>query len=175
MTAAAGGAQLFRAARQLSERGVTVLFITHRLEEVFQIADRITVLRDGERVSTRPATEVTRELLIRDMVGREVDQFYARRTAGGHERTVGERVCRVRGLGREGVFSGIDFDLHAGEVLGFAGLVGSRRTDVGLALFGMQPADHGTIEIGGRERRIASPRAVTNACGTTSAGCGGQQ
>ena len=148
--------QLFRAARQLRDRGVTVLFITHRLEEVFQIADRITVLRDGEHVSTRPAAEVTRELLIRDMVGREVDQFYG----VGHERTVGERVCRVRGLGREGVFSGIDFDLHAGEVLGFAGLVGSRRTDVGLALFGMQPADHGTIEIGGRERRIASPRAA---------------
>ncbi len=155
--------QLFRAARQLRDRGVTVLFITHRLEEVFQIADRITVLRDGEHVSTRLAPEVTRELLIRDMVGREVDQFYGRRTAGGHERTVGERVCRVRGLGREGVFSGIDFDLHSGEVLGFAGLVGSRRTDVGLALFGMHPADHGTIEIGGSERRIASPRAAQQA------------
>ena len=151
--------QLFRAARQLRDRGVTVLFITHRLEEVFQIADRITVLRDGEHVSTRLAPEVTRELLIRDMVGREVDQFYG----VGHERTVGERVCRVRGLGREGVFTGIDFDLHAGEVLGFAGLVGSRRTDVGLALFGMQPADHGTIEIEGRERRIASPRAAQQA------------
>lgn len=97
--------QLFRAARQLRDRGVTVLFITHRLEEVFQIADRITVLRDGEHVSTRLAPEVTRELLIRDMVGREVDQFYG----VGHERTVGERVCRVRGLGREGVFTGIDF------------------------------------------------------------------
>ena len=115
--------QLFRAARQLRDRGVTVLFITHRLEEVFQIADRITVLRDGEHVSTRPAPKVTRELLIRDMVGREVDQFYG----VVHERTVGERVCCVRGLGREGVFSGIDFDLHAGEALGFAGLVGSRR------------------------------------------------
>ncbi len=151
--------QLFQAARQLRDRGVTVLFITHRLEEVFQIADRITVLRDGEHVSTRPASEVTRELLIRDMVGREVDQFYG----VGHERTVGERVCRVRGLGREGVFSGIDFDLHSGEVLGFAGLVGSRRTDVGLALFGMEPADHGTIQIDGSERRIASPRAAQQA------------
>ena len=151
--------QLFQAARQLRDRGVTVMFITHRLEEVFQIADRITVLRDGEHVSTRPASEVTRELLIRDMVGREVDQFYG----VGHERTVGERVCRVRGLGREGVFSGIDFDLHSGEVLGFAGLVGSRRTDVGLALFGMEPADHGTIQIDGSERRIASPRAAQQA------------
>ena len=148
--------QLFRVARQLRDRGVAVLFITHRLEEVFEIADRITVLRDGEHISTRPAAEVTRDLLIRDMVGREVDQFYG----VGHARTVGRQVCRVRGLGREGVFSRIDFDLHEGEVLGFAGLVGSRRTDVALALFGIQPADRGSIEIDGREVRITSPRAA---------------
>ena len=148
--------QLFRVARQLRDRGVAVLFITHRLEEVFEIADRITVLRDGAHISTRPAAEVTRDLLIRDMVGREVDQFYGI----GAERPIGRRVCRVRGLGREGVFSGMDFDLHEGEVLGFAGLVGSRRTDVALALFGIQPADRGSIEIDGREVRITSPRAA---------------
>ena len=151
--------QLFRVARQLRDRGVAVLFITHRLEEVFEIADRITVLRDGEHISTRPAAEVTRDLLIRDMVGREVDQFYGSRGAGA-SRTIGRQVCRVRGLGREGVFSGIDFDLREGEVLGFAGLVGSRRTDVALALFGIQPADRGSIEIDGREVRIGSPRVA---------------
>ena len=149
--------QLFRVARQLRDRGVAVLFITHRLEEVFEIADRITVLRDGEHISTRPAAEVTRDLLIRDMVGREVDRFYG---VGSSRRSLGRQVCRVRGLGREGVFSGIDFDLHEGEVLGFAGLVGSRRTDVALALFGIQPADRGSIEIDGREVRINSPRAA---------------
>ena len=148
--------QLFRVARQLRDRGVAVLFITHRLEEVFEIADRITVLRDGAHISTRPTAEVTRDLLIRDMVGREVDQFYG----VGAQRTIGRQVCRVRGLGREGAFSGIDFDLHEGEVLGFAGLVGSRRTDVALALFGIQPADRGSIEIGGREVRITSPRVA---------------
>ena len=151
--------QLFRVARQLRDRGVAVLFITHRLEEVFEIADRITVLRDGEHISTRPAAEVTRDLLIRDMVGREVDQFYGSRGVGA-SRTIGRQVCRVRGLGREGVFSGIEFDLHEGEVLGFAGLVGSRRTDVALALFGIQPADRGSIEIDGREVRISSPRVA---------------
>ncbi len=151
--------QLFRVARQLRDRGVAVLFITHRLEEVFEIADRITVLRDGQHISTRPAAEVTRDLLIRDMVGREVDQFYGNRGAGS-TRAIGQRVCRVRGLAREGVFSGMDFDLHEGEVLGFAGLVGSRRTDVALALFGIQPADRGRIEIDGREVRITSPRAA---------------
>ena len=148
--------QLFRVARQLRDRGVAVLFITHRLEEVFEVADRITVLRDGEHISTRPAAEVTRDLLIRDMVGREVDQFYG----VGSGRTLGRQVCRVRGLGREGVFSGIDFDLHEGEVLGFAGLVGSRRTDVALAMFGIQPSDRGSIEIDGREVRISSPRVA---------------
>ena len=151
--------QLFRVARQLRDRGVAVLFITHRLEEVFEIADRITVLRDGQHISTRPAAEVTRDLLIRDMVGREVDQFYGNRGAGS-TRAIGQRVCRVRGLAREGVFSGMDFDLREGEVLGFAGLVGSRRTDVALALFGIQPADRGRIEIDGREVRITSPRAA---------------
>ena len=148
--------QLFRTARQLRDRGVAVLFITHRLEEVFEIADRITVLRDGAHISTRPAAEVTRDLLIRDMVGREVDQFYG----VGASRTVGRQVCRVRGLAREGVFSGVEFDLHEGEILGFAGLVGSRRTDVALALFGIQPADRGTIEIDGRSVRITSPRTA---------------
>ena len=148
--------QLFGVARQLRDRGVAVLFITHRLEEVFEIADRITVLRDGEHISTRPVAEVTRDLLIRDMVGREVDQFYG----VGSARTIGRQVCRVQGLGREGVFSGIDFDLHEGEILGFAGLVGSRRTDVALALFGIQPADRGTIEIDGRAVRITSPRVA---------------
>ena len=149
--------QLFRVARQLRDRGVAVLFITHRLEEVFEIADRITVLRDGAHISTRPAAEVTRELLIREMVGREVDQFYG---AAGAARPIGERLLRVRGLGREGVFTGIGFDLHEGEVLGFAGLVGSRRTDVALALFGIQPADAGTVEIEGRTVRIGSPRTA---------------
>ena len=147
--------QLFRTACQLRDRGVAVLFISHRLEEVFEIADRITVLRDGRHISTRPETEVTRDLLIRDMVGRAVDSLYG---ADAGVRRQGELVCRVRGLGREGVFSGVEFDLHAGEILGFAGLVGSRRTDVALALFGIQPADEGTIEIGGKAVEIPSPR-----------------
>lgn len=147
--------QLFRTACQLRDRGVAVLFISHRLEEVFEIADRITVLRDGRHISTRPETEVTRDLLIRDMVGRAVDSLYG---ADAGVRRQGELVCRVRGLGREGVFSGVEFDLHAGEILGFAGLVGSRRTDVALALFGIHPADEGTIEINGKAVEITSPR-----------------
>lgn len=148
--------QLFRTACQLRDRGVAVLFISHRLEEVFEIADRISVLRDGEHISTRRVAEVTRDLLIRDMVGRDVDQYYRH----GPARISGDVVCRVRGLGRVGAFSGIDFELRAGEVLGFAGLVGSRRTDVALALFGIEPADSGEIEINGQKVTIASSRAA---------------
>jgi rhamnose transport system ATP-binding protein len=145
--------QLFRIVRALRREGVAILFISHRMEEVFEIADRVTVLRDGRWVSTRPASEVTPTIAIRDMVGREIVELFKR--PASHP---GDVVLSVRGLGLEGVFQGIEFDLRAGEVLGFAGLVGARRTDVGLALFGIAPADTGTITLDGREVTIRSPR-----------------
>ena len=144
--------RLFRQVRALAASGVAVLFISHRLDEVFAIADRITVFRDGRHISTRPASEVTQELLIREMVGREIAELYAR---GDHE--PGEVVLRVTGLGRTGAFTDISFELHRGEVLGFAGLVGAGRTEVALALFGIAPAETGTIELEGREVTIRSP------------------
>jgi rhamnose transport system ATP-binding protein len=143
--------QLFKVARKLKQENVAVLFISHRLDEVFEIADRITVLRDGEHISTRLVEEFSREQLIREMVGREVDQFYATR----QKKNYGKRVLSVKNLSKEAVFSGIEFDLHEGEVLGFAGLVGSRRTDVGLALFGIQPNDSGVIELDAQNLGIA--------------------
>ncbi len=149
-------ARLMAIARTLKDQGVAVLYITHRLEEVFELADRVTVLRDGRHISTRPITEVTPDALVRDMVGRAVDHFVPKAAAGPH----GELVLRVRGLAREGVFTGVGFDLHAGEVLCFSGLVGSRRTDIGLALFGIQPATTGTIELDGRAVLIESPEAA---------------
>ena len=148
--------QLFKVARKLKQENVAVLFISHRLDEVFEIADRITVLRDGEHISTRLVKEFSREQLIREMVGREVDQFYATRQKKKH----GKRVLSVKNLSKEAAFSGIEFDLHQGEVLGFAGLVGSRRTDVGLALFGIQPNDSGVIELDGQKVSIRSPQAA---------------
>ena len=90
------------------------------------------------------------------MVGREVDQFYATRQKKKH----GKRVLSVKNLSKKAAFSGIEFDLHQGEVLGFAGLVGSRRTDVGLALFGIQPNDSGVIELDGKKVNIRSPQAA---------------
>ncbi len=144
--------QLFALVRSLCSQGVAVLFIGHRLEEVFRIADRITVLRDGKWISSRLRAEATTEQVIRDMVGRDVNEFFAK---GKSER--GELLLSVRNLGKTDVFQDIDFDVYRGEVLGFAGLIGSRRTDVGLALFGIEPADTGEILVEGKAHRIRSP------------------
>ena len=149
--------QLFQTARQLKqEKNVALLFISHRLEEVFEIADRITVLRDGKHISTRPLSTVTKDSLVREMVGREVDQFYATRKT----RAVGKRICSVKNLSKVSTFSNISFELHEGEILGFAGLVGSRRTDVGMAMFGINPADSGSIELEDKIVKINSPQTA---------------
>ena len=145
--------RLFRQVRQLAASGVAVLFISHRLEEVFEIADRVTVLRDGRLISSRPRAEVTPQSAIRDMVGRDMSDFFART-----EHAPGDPILRVEGLSREGAFSGVGFELRRGEVLGFAGLVGAGRTDVGLALFGIAPADEGRVELDGRSLAVRSPR-----------------
>jgi rhamnose transport system ATP-binding protein len=144
--------QLFKLVSALRSQGVAILFIGHRLEEVLKVADRVSVLRDGKLISSRPRSEVTSEKVIRDMVGREIENFFAKSEA---ER--GELLMSVRGLSKENAFSGVNFDVYRGEVLGFAGLVGSRRTDVGLALFGVEPADSGEIIFEGKEQTIKSP------------------
>lgn len=141
-------------ARALRAEGVAVLYISHRLEEVFALADMVTVMRDGCHVSTRPRSEVTQAGLVSEMVGRDMEGRFARTPS----RATGRRVLAVRRLGRAGVFEDISFDLAAGEIVCLAGLVGARRTDVALALFGVAPADRGTVEIEGRPATIRSPR-----------------
>src|SRR5690606_10090502 len=126
--------QLFHHIRTLRDEGVAVLFISHRLEEIFEIADHVSILRDGELISAAPTSEVTTESAIRDMVGRDMESFFVK-----DDVPRGDRLLSVRGLTRHGVFSDISFDIHHGEVLGLAGLVGSGRTDVALALFGVNP------------------------------------
>jgi rhamnose transport system ATP-binding protein len=144
--------QLFKLSRTLRDQGVSIFFISHRMEEVFEIADRVTIFRDGKLISTLPRRDVTRERAIRDMVGRDIEEFFAK-----SEGQRGELLMSVRNLNKENVFSNINFDVYRGEVLGFAGLVGSRRTDVGLALFGVEPADSGEIVFGGKTEKIRSP------------------
>jgi rhamnose transport system ATP-binding protein len=137
--------ELFKLVRDLKRQGVAILFVSHRMEEVFEIADKITVFRDGRLISTRTRLEVTPQRAIADMVGREIDLTKARTTCAQKD-----VVLSVADLGRQGVFEGVNFDLHRGEVLGFAGLIGAGRTDVGLALFGIEPATSGRILLGGK-------------------------
>jgi len=146
--------QLRRVAVTLAREGVAVVYISHRLEEIFEIADRVSVIRDGRHISTRPIGEVTSQAMIAEMVGREVDHFFEHVPSKARPET----VLEVRGLGREGVFEDVSFDVHAGEIVCMAGLIGARRTDVALALFGIAPATAGTIRYKGREVTIASPR-----------------
>lgn len=144
--------RLFRQVKQLKDSGVAVLFITHRLDEIFAICDRISVFRDGRRISTRPVGEVTEDSLVREMVGRDPSEFFAR---GEHPE--GDIVLRVDALSSAGKFVNVSFDVRRGEVLGFAGLVGAGRTDVALALFGIEPAESGTVELEGRTISVTSP------------------
>jgi len=144
--------QLFKLANTLRAQGVAILFISHRMEEVFEIADRVTVFRDGKLISSRPRAEVTPELAIRDMVGRKIEDFFAKSQT---ER--GALLMAVRHLSKQNVFSDVNFEIYRGEVLGFAGLVGARRTDVGLALFGVEPADTGEIYFEHKAVKIRTP------------------
>ena len=146
--------RLMAIVKSLKARGVAVVYISHRLDEIFKIADRVTVMRDGKHISTKPIAKVTHDSMVRDMVGRAVDQFAQKSAANAH----GDILLQVRNLAREGVFTDVNFDLHRGEVFCFAGLIGSRRTDVGLALFGVQPATSGTIQVGGSAVRIDTPQ-----------------
>lgn len=146
-------AELFRLVRRLRNEGTAILFISHRLEELFEIADRVTVLRDGYYVDTRPIQEVTREELIRLMVGRKVSNLFPKQ-----ETQMGDVVLRVENLTREGVFEDISFELRKGEILGLAGLIGAGRTEVARAIFGIAPPTSGKIYIDEQEVTINSPR-----------------
>jgi rhamnose transport system ATP-binding protein len=145
--------QLFKLVLGLRRQGVAILFVSHRIEEVFQVADKVTVFRDGRCISTRPRSETSSQRSIAEMVGREMSLLQPRPPAA-----LGELLLSVRGLSREGVFEDVNFDLHRGEVLGFGGLIGAGRTDVGLALFGIEPATAGTIVLNGKTVTINSPR-----------------
>jgi rhamnose transport system ATP-binding protein len=146
--------RLFGIARSLRDQGVAVLYISHRLDEIFALSDTVTVMRDGRHISTRPTAETTQEAMIAEMVGRDMTGRFARTPS----RATGRTMLCVSGLGRTGAFRDISFSIQEGEVLCLSGLVGARRTDVGLALFGVAPADRGTIEVEGQPVKITGPR-----------------
>ncbi|MFF0307560.1 sugar ABC transporter ATP-binding protein [Streptosporangium sp. NPDC004379] len=136
--------RLFAIVRRLRDQGVAIVFITHHLEEIPQVGDRVTVLRDGRSVTRVPASTPENEL-VRLMVGRPIDQRYPREPAAP-----GEPLLRVRGLGRRGAFEDVSFEVRAGEVVGLAGLVGAGRTEVARAIFGADSYDTGEVLVDGR-------------------------
>jgi rhamnose transport system ATP-binding protein len=144
--------RLFATVRQLREHGVAVLFVNHRLEEVFALCDRVTVLRDGRHVITAPIGELTPAETIRHMVGRRLDSLFPKEPA-----EIGEVALRVSGLTRAGVFRDVSFEVRRGEIVALAGLVGAGRTEVARALFGLDRAEAGEVLIDGRRVEIGSP------------------
>lgn len=145
--------ELFRIIRRLRNSGTAIVFISHRLEELFALADRVTVLRDGQYVGTREMDGVSNVELIQMMVGRRVDDLFPKQPAPR-----GEAILSVRQLSCDGLFEDITFDLHAGEILGVAGLIGAGRTDLARALFGILSPQSGSIFVQGEEVALRSPQ-----------------
>jgi inositol transport system ATP-binding protein len=145
-------AHLFRMIGALKAKGVAIIYITHKMDEVFQIADEITVLRDGEHIATAPASQTNKTNLIAMMVGRELTNIFPKEDA-----PMGEVVLSVRNLTRKGIVQDVSFDLHRGEILGLAGLMGAGRTEVIEGIFGIKRIDTGEIVIKGKKTAINSP------------------
>ena len=145
--------ELFNLVRRLRAEGTAIIFISHRLEELYALADRVTVLRDGSYVGTKPMAEVTRDELIRMMVGRTITNLFPKQDVAA-----GDVILKVEHLNRAGSFRDVSFELRRGEILGLAGLVGAGRTNVARAIFGVEPASGGRIELDGREVAIKSPQ-----------------
>lgn len=144
--------QLFKIIRRLNDEGVTVIYISHRLDEIFEIGDYVTVLRDGIRIGEWPISEIGREELIAQMVGREITQLFPKEKV-----EIGEEVLRVNSLTKWGKFRDVSFGLKKGEILGISGLVGAGRTEVANAIFGYDPPDKGEVWVNGKHANIKNP------------------
>jgi rhamnose transport system ATP-binding protein len=144
---------LFAIVERLRSSGAAIIFISHRLEEVLAIADRITVLRDGQQVATMLRAGVTVETLVRDMVGRTLSTLFERVAS-----TIGEPCLEIKGLSRGRIFQDIDLEVRHGEIVGLAGLVGAGRSEVARAIFGIDQPDSGQILLNGKVVKVRSPR-----------------
>lgn len=143
---------LFRIVRELTAEGIAVLYISHRLDEIFEIGDRVTVMRDGEVVATQPVSELDESRLVSLMVGRDVHNLYPRTHSAP-----GEVRLKVTGLSRGDVVRDVSFEVRAGEIVGLAGLVGAGRTELARAVFGAETPDSGTVELDGKALKIRTP------------------
>ena len=145
-------ARLFGVVRTLREQGAAILFISHRLEEVFALCQRVTTLRDGGWIASEPVEGLSEDDLIRRMVGRDLDELYPKLAA-----EVGPVVLSVRRLTREGVFTDVSFEVRSGEIVGLAGLVGAGRSEVARAVFGVDRWDGGSVEVAGKPLKPGAP------------------
>lgn len=143
---------LFGIIEKLKKQGVAIIYISHKMDEIFKISDTITVLRDGKLISTQKAEELNSQTLIKLMVGREISELFPSTNL-----EIGQTLISVNNLGRKNVFSEVNFEVKAGEVLGLAGLVGAGRSEIARAIAGLDKIDTGTIEIEGIETQIESP------------------
>ena len=150
--------RLFEVIRDLKKQGIGVIYISHRLDEIHEIADRVTVMRDGENVGNRAIEDVSRHELIELMVGRELKDEFPE-----HSRSLGQPRLSVRGLTRGTAVQNVSFDVHAGEVLGITGLVGAGRTEMARLIFGADTPNAGTIELDGKRLKVRSPRDAIRA------------
>jgi inositol transport system ATP-binding protein len=149
---------LFKIVKQLTAQGVSFIFITHKMDEVFKLADDITIFRDGKFVCTEPAANMTNQKLIERMVGREITQMFPKESV-----PIGEVFLACKNLTKKGLFEDVSFDVRRGEILGFAGLMGAGRTEVMETLFGYRKLDSGEIFINGKKITINSPKdAIQN-------------
>jgi ribose transport system ATP-binding protein len=153
--------ELFRLIKKLKSDGVSIIYISHRLEEIFEICDRATVMRDGQKVVTVETKDIGEDDLIKHMVGRKLDEIFYKAKV-----TPGKEILEVHGLSRAGILKDINFTVREGEILGIFGLVGSGRTEIVRAIFGADKIDSGDIFIEGRKVKIANPTdAIRNGIG----------
>lgn len=144
---------LFTVIRTLKQQGVAIVYISHRMEEIFTICDRISVLRDGQFIGTKPIRETTFDEIVHMMVGRQIGERFPKRSV-----QIGEERLRVEGLTQNGVFHNVSFTVRAGEILGVAGLMGAGRTEIMEAIFGIRKIDAGTVYLNQQPVKITSPR-----------------
>ena len=144
---------LFEVIKSLRAKGVSIVYISHRMEEIFELCDRITILRDGSYIGTRFIKDITMDDIVQMMIGREIGERYPKREA-----VIGQEVLRVEGLTHSKMFRDVNFSVRAGEVLGVSGLMGAGRTEIMQAIFGNLPTVSGKIFIDGKEVSIRNPR-----------------
>lgn len=149
--------RLFRKIEELKARGVSIIYISHKLDEIFQIADEITILRDGKMIATYPAEELNEKTVIELMVGRKIENQYVKETV-----EIGQEILRVEHLSSKGMFNDINFNVRQGEIVGFAGVMGAGRTEVMRAVFGMDTYDSGKIIVKGKPIRIRKVKDAVN-------------